>query len=160
MVYLGLTNILEKNEINYTESIIVQVSQVREKWESLNRKMNEVAISSIDAVEMYPSIKFLQVKKEISYFTKNLPKSHKYTVKLCLKLVAFGMSSTLLIFEEKYFEYREKGTETKGLAIGGYVSAFLADLVTSYLFEKCYNQFKEVLRKGIYRDNGLLVFKG
>ena len=52
MVYLGLTNILEKNEINYTESIIVQVSQVREKWESLNRKMNEVAISSIDAVEM------------------------------------------------------------------------------------------------------------
>ena len=100
------------------------------------------------------------MKKEISYFTKNLPKSHKYTVKLCLKLVAFGMSSTLLIFEEKYFEYREKGTETKGLAIGGYVLAFLADLVISYLFKKYYNQFKEVLRKGIYRDNGLLVFKG
>ena len=54
----------------------------------------------------------------------------------------------------------ERKAETKGLAIGGYVSAFLADLVTSYLFEKCYNQFKEVLRKGIYRDNGFLLFKG
>ena len=28
------------------------------------------------------------------------------------------------------------------------------------MFEKCSNQFKEVLWKGIYRDNGLLLFKG
>ena len=48
----------------------------------------------------------------------------------------------------------------KDLAIGGYKSAFLADLVASYLFKKCSNQSKEVLWKGIYRDNGLLVFKG
>ena len=53
-----------------------------------------------------------------------------------------------------------KLSKQKGLAIGGYESAFLADLVTSYLFEKCSNQFKEVLWKGIYRDGGLLVFKG
>ena len=53
-----------------------------------------------------------------------------------------------------------KVSKTKGLAIGGYASAFLADLVASYLFEKCNNQFKEVLWKGIYRDDGLLVFKG
>ena len=37
---------------------------------------------------------------------------------------------------------------------------FLADLVASYLFEKCNNQFKEVLWKGIYRDDGLSAFKG
>ena len=41
------------------------------------------------------------------------------------------MSYILLIFEEKDFEYSEKGTETKGLAIGGYESDFLADLVAS-----------------------------
>ena len=70
------------------------------------------------------------------------------------------MSSTLLTFEDKYYEYGEKCIETKGLSIGGYESAFLEDLVASYLFEKCNNQFKEVLWKGIYIDDGLLVFKG
>ena len=123
----------------------------------MNWKRNEVTILSIDAVEMYPSIKFPLVKKAISYFTRNLPKIQKSTVKLCLKLIAFGMSSNLLIVEEKFYEYGKKGIETKVLAIGGYESDFLADLVASYLFEKFNNQFKEVLWKGIYRDNVLLV---
>ena len=48
----------------------------------------------------------------------------------------------------------------KGLAIGGYESDFLADLFSSYLFEKCNNQSREVLWKGIYRDDVLLVLKG
>ena len=41
------------------------------------------------------------------------------------------MSSTLLNFQDKYYEYGDEGLETKGLAIGGYESAFLADLVAS-----------------------------
>ena len=49
------------------------------------------------------------------------------------------MTSTLLTFGEKYFEYGEKGIETKGLIIGGYETSFLADLVASYLFTKCNN---------------------
>ena len=151
---------MEKNEINYKTFTIVQASQVKDEWEILNWKRNEVTIASIDAVAMYPSIKFPLVKKAILYFTRSLPKNQQSNVKLCLKLIAFGMSSTLLTFEDKYYEYCEKGIETKGLAIGGYESAFLADLVASYLFEKCNNQFKEVLWKGIYRDDGLLVFKG
>ena len=55
------------------------------------------------------------------------------------------MSSNLLTFEDKYYAYGEKGIETRGLAIGGYESAFQADLVASYLIKKCNNQFKEVL---------------
>ena len=47
---------------------------------------------------MNPSIKFPQVKKAISYFTRKLPKNQKSTIKLCLKLIAFSMSSTLLAF--------------------------------------------------------------
>ena len=74
--YLGLKNILKKNEINYIKFTIVQASQVKEEWEILNWKINEVTIASIDAVAMYPSIKFPLVKKAISYFTRNLPKSH------------------------------------------------------------------------------------
>ena len=60
---------------------------------------------------------------------------------------------TLLKFEEKYYEYGEKGIDTKGLAIDGYGSSFLADLVASYPFEKFRNQFKEFPWKGIYRAN-------
>ena len=70
------------------------------------------------------------------------------------------MSSILPTFGKKYFEYGEKSIKTKGLAIGGYESDFIADLVVSYLFEKCNNQFREFLWKGIYRENGLVVFKG
>ena len=129
----------EENEINYTRLTIVQPSQVKEEWESLNWKINEVTIESIDAVAMHPSIKFPLVKKEISYFTRNLPKSQQSTLKLCLKLIVFGMSSTLLTFDEKYFEYSEKGIGTKGLTLGGYESNFFADLLSSYLFKKCNN---------------------
>ena len=75
--YLGLKKILEKNEINYTRFTIVQASQVKEEWEILNRKRNEVTIASIDAVALYPSIKISLVKKAISYFTRNLPKSQQ-----------------------------------------------------------------------------------
>ena len=99
MGYLGLKTILEKNKINYTKFTIVQASQVKEEWEVLNCKRNEVTTASIDTLSMYPSIKFPLVKKVISYFTRNLPKIHQSTVKLYLKLIAFGMSSTLLTFE-------------------------------------------------------------
>ena len=52
--YLGVKNILEKNGINYTKFTIVQSSQVKEEWEIMNWKRDEVTIASIDAVAMYP----------------------------------------------------------------------------------------------------------
>ena len=52
------------------------------------------------------------------------------------------MSSALLNFQEKYYEYGEDGLEKKGLAVGGYELEFLADLVVSYLLEVTGNQFK------------------
>ena len=82
------------------------------------------------------------MKKEISFLTRNLPNNNQSTIKLCLKLIVLGIISTLLTFGVEYFEYGEKGIETKVLEIGGYESYFLADLVASYLFEKCNNQCK------------------
>ena len=38
--YLGLKNILEKNEINYIKFTIVQASQVKVEWEIFNWKRN------------------------------------------------------------------------------------------------------------------------
>ena len=48
----------------------------------------------------------------------------------------------------------------QGLAIGGYESELLADLVASYLFEKAKAHFHPEIYHGIYRDDGLVVFKG
>ena len=48
----------------------------------------------------------------------------------------------------------------KKLAIGGYESTFLADLVASYLSGKAKANFHPKTYHGIYRDDGLVVFTG
>ena len=63
-------------------------------------------------------------------------------------------------FDGEYYEYHRGEREEQGLAIGGYESAFLADLVASYLFEKSNANFRPTIYHGIYRDDGLVVFKG
>ena len=49
--------------------------------------------------------------------------------------------------------------EDKGLAIGGYESAWLADLVASYVFERCSLSFRNTMHYKIYRDDGLAILK-
>ena len=67
----------------------------------------------------------------------------------------------IITFQGKYYEYSGAGdTNDKGLAIGGYESAFLADLVASYLFEKSQRHFAYAIYNGIYRDDGFLVLSG
>eukprot|EP00957_Ditylum_brightwellii_P182400 13894796-Ditylum_brightwellii.AAC.1 len=69
----------------------------------------------------------------------------------------------LVSYRNKYFNYKgaAKGDdltiEEIVLAIGGYESAFLVDLVASYLFEMTTKKFIEAGYKGIYSDNGLTV---
>ena len=70
------------------------------------------------------------------------------------------MRSTLISFDGEYYEYHGGEIEEQGLAIGGYESAFMADLVSSYLFEKANPIFCPKIYHGIYQDDGLVVFKG
>ena len=91
---------------------------------------------------------------------KNLPKHAIKKIDLCLKLIGFGISSTILNFRENVYDYGWEGLEKKGLEIRSYESALLANLVASYLFEVTNNQFKEFLWRGIYRDNIFLALKG
>ena len=62
------------------------------------------------------------------------------------------MISTLLNFQDRYYEYGEEGLDKKELAIRGYESAFLKDFVASDIFEVTNNKFKEVLCWVTYRD--------
>ena len=77
-----------------------------------------------------------------------------------MKVIHFVMSSTLTSIYGKYYEYHVRERDEQGLSIGGYESEFLVDLVASYLFEKAKANVRPTIYHGIYRDGGLVVFKG
>ena len=58
------------------------------------------------------------------------------------------MSSTLISFDGKYYEYHGEKKEEQGLAIGGYELDFLSNLVASYLFweNQWYSQTEKLPR--------------
>ena len=99
-------------------------------------KKEEVTIALVDAINIYPSIKLVTIKKAVRFFARTLTRETKKTINFCLDLIQFGMRSTLISFDGEYYEYHGGEIEEQGSEIGGYESAFLADLVASYLFEK------------------------
>ena len=46
------------------------------------------------------------------------------------------------------------------MTISGYESAWLADLVAAFILENSDEHFKDTMFKGIYRDDGIGIFKG
>ena len=56
----------------------------------------EVTIASVDDINMYPSIKIATIKKAVRFFAITLTTATKKTINLCLELIRFGMSSTVL----------------------------------------------------------------
>eukprot|EP00957_Ditylum_brightwellii_P022631 1707047-Ditylum_brightwellii.AAC.1 len=76
-----------------------------------------------------------------------------------MDIVQFGMKSTLIQFKGHYLVYQgaTKGKEILdedvALAIGTYKSAFLANIVTSYVFEETEECFVKCIFRGIYRDD-------
>ena len=76
-------------------------------------------------------------------------------------MINFGMASCLITFKGKYFKYQGEGdNNNKGPAIVSYKSAFLANLVTSYLLKKTEIFFTNTHYYGIYHDDGFVAFKG
>mmetsp|Transcript_59900 Transcript_59900/g.71327 ORF Transcript_59900/g.71327 Transcript_59900/m.71327 type:complete len:290 (-) Transcript_59900:549-1418(-) len=160
--YLGLKQVLDSYDIDYSRFTIAQASYLKMTLSrhQLNRALH--SIFSIDVINMYPSIKFSLIKKSVNFFLRNFPVKGRGTLNTCLKLIEFGMSSMLLSFHNKYYQYHcgDKDGE-RGLAIGGFESAFLADLVACYLLEAMIDLFgDEHPFKGMYRDDGIYVTNG
>ena len=117
-------------------------------------------VVSVDCVNIYPSIKLATIRKAVRFFSRRLTAATKNTINLDLDLVRFGVSSTLISFEGGYYEYHGGDNKDQGLAIWGYESAFLSNLVVSYLFEKSKNLLNRTTYQVIYYDRGLLVYSG
>jgi hypothetical protein len=128
--YMGIKKIFDDNKVNYMDKTIIQASDLKAKLETLDIKERNSTVVSIDAVNFYPSIRFKLVKKAVYFFSKNLSEEDQMKIEECLDMIKFGMSSTLLTIVDKYYEYDgDKDPEEKGPTIGGYESAWLADLV-------------------------------
>ena len=83
-------------------------------------KRDKVMIAPVDAINMYPSIKISTIKKAMILFARKLTAATKKTINLCLELIRFIMSSTLISFDGEYYKYHGGKKEEQGLAIGGY----------------------------------------
>ena len=103
--YLGIKRCLDKGKVNYSQDSIVQASDLKERLEELRLKREEVTIASEDAINMYASIKLVTIRKAVRYFARKLTRETKKTINLCLDLIHFGMSSTLISFDSEYYEY-------------------------------------------------------
>eukprot|EP00957_Ditylum_brightwellii_P107396 8195023-Ditylum_brightwellii.AAC.1 len=90
---------------------------------------------SLDIVNMYPSTKCLLIRKAIRHYAQNLPTKHKQEIEQCLDMIAFGMKTTLVRFQDQYFNYKgvvgndeeQNDEDNNGLAIGAFEVAFCAD---------------------------------
>ena len=119
-----------------------------------------MTLASVYAFNMYPSTKLAKIRKLVRFFSRGLTAATKNKINLYLDLIHFGMSSTLISFDREYYRYHVGYKKEQELAIGGYESAFLVDLVAYYLFGKSKHLLNQNIYHCIYRDAVLVVFKG
>ena len=159
--YIGIKKIIDKAGINYTKKTIVQASHLKSQIESLKIRKDKHTIFSLDIEAFYPSVTYGLVKRAINFYSRTLGEEERATIDECLKMIAFGMGNTLLTFVDKYYEYDgEREIQDKGLTIGGYESAWLADLVAAFVLENSEDLFEGAVYDGIYRDDGLVILDG
>ena len=99
--YIGIKRCLDKVKVNYSQNSIVQASDLEETLKELGLKREEVTISSVDAINMYPLIRLVMIRKAVRYFARKLTRETKKTINLCLDPIHFGMSSTLISFDDE-----------------------------------------------------------
>jgi hypothetical protein len=72
------------------------------------------------------------------------------------------MGNRIVSFQDKYYKYgADSDPDRRGLTIGGFKSAFLADLEATYIFDKLNMLLtRHVQFIGTYRDDEIIIFRG
>ena len=162
MGYLAIKRILERAGNDHTKCLIEQSYHLKRHLETLNLTATNSTLASIDATKYYTSIRYKLVKKAIEYFSRDLSPEDKATIEIGLSMIQKGMNSTYLSFKDRYYQYdgNHEDPDEKGLTIGGYESAWLSDVVGSYIFQQTQDLFQDLtLYHGTYRDDGISIFK-
>ena len=71
--YLGIKMLLDKGKVKYSRVSIVQASDLKGRLEKFKIKRGEVKIASVDAINMYPSIKLSTIRKAVRLLQGKLP---------------------------------------------------------------------------------------
>ena len=101
-------------KLKYSRVSIIQAYDLKERLEELEVKRDEFTIVSVGAINMYPSTKVSTIKKAVILFAIKLTTATKKTINLCLELIHFRMSSTLISFNDEYYEYHGGKNNNKG----------------------------------------------
>ena len=75
---------LHKVKVYYSRISIFQASDLKKIHKELKIKRDEVTISSIDAINMYPFIKRATIKKAVKSFARKITAATKKIINLCL----------------------------------------------------------------------------
>ncbi len=72
------------------------------------------------------------------------------------------MVNTIVSFRDKYYKYGvDPNPNRHGLTIGGFKSAFLADLEATYIIKKLHHLLEQHIRFiDTYCNDGIIVFRG
>ena len=62
-------------------------------------------IASVENINMYPSIKLSTIRNVVRFFARKLTAATKKIINLCLELIRFGMTSTLISLDGEYYKY-------------------------------------------------------
>ena len=159
--YRGIKQIFAANNIQCLPRTIIHAADLKSKLETLGLTPDNSTIVSLDAVDYYPSIRFKLVEKAIAYFSKGLQQRELNKIMHCMEMIRFGMNSTYLMFQDSYYQYDgDHDIQDVALSIGAFESAWLADIVGSYLYLESPDSFDATTYNGTYRDDGLVVFPG
>eukprot|EP00957_Ditylum_brightwellii_P061847 4693551-Ditylum_brightwellii.AAC.1 len=77
-------------------------------------------------------------------------------IKRCINMIAFGMKTMLIRFQDQYCSYKgvlgedkmETNEDNNRLAFGAYESAFCADISATYTYKMCNDIFAKLKYAG------------
>ena len=66
-------------------------------------RRNLVTCIAVDVVNMYPSVRYILIKKAVDHYCLNCGEEDKEKVRRCLDVLHFGMSNNYLGFLDEFF---------------------------------------------------------
>jgi hypothetical protein len=109
---------------------------------------------------MYPQFKFRAVRAAVCYYASQLDTIQRERTKKCVEILKFSMGNMIVLFLDKNYKYGvDPDPDKRGLTIGGFKSAFLADLEASYIFDTLrYIWDRHGRFLGTYCDDKIIIF--
>ena len=151
----AIKRIFERNKVKFTW-LFADSFEAKSGFDKVKVLPNSSLIL-LDVKNMYPSIHFNLIKLAVNHYTESFSAADRLIIDNSLGILEFGMLNIFCKFKDKFYRYVGSGGEC-ALSQGGYESAFLADLVINYVFERSGSVLgNEIYYKRCFKDDAFLV---